>query len=221
MMTIEKTSQFQQCCPRFKGAAILAKVTNKTTTLPLQQEIDKEIAHLRNIYTTATIKERSGIAATREAYRAFGKDPSRYRPACEQLARRAVQGKGLYPISTLVDLGNLLSLLSGYSIAVLDHDKIVGEQLELGVGTENEPYEAIGRGTLNIAHLPIYRDKTGGIATPTSDHVRTMISSTTSKVIILINAYDGDLKNLSDTIKTAQQLLINHAAGRELDVIYY
>ena len=70
-------------------------------------------------YTPDTIKDHPGIAATRTAYKACGKDPSRYRPASEQLARRILQGKSLYSVDTLVDLGNLVSIAAGYPTGLL------------------------------------------------------------------------------------------------------
>lgn len=202
-ITISKT--FHDVCPKFIGGAILAEVKNSATTPELWAEIERIANVLRNNYTTDTIKEQSGIAATREAYRRAGKDPSRYRPACEQLARRILQGKDLYSIDQLVDFGNLVSLYCGYSTAMLDAEKILGENITLGIGTSGEPYEGIGRGVLNIENLPVYRDEEGGFATPTSDSVRTMISADTKHILLLINGYDGNEERLTDALNYAYE----------------
>lgn len=202
-ITISKT--FHDVCPKFIGGAILAEVKNSATTPKLWAEIERIANVLRNNYTTDTIKEQSGIAATREAYRKAGKDPSRYRPACEQLARRILQGKDLYSIDQLVDFGNLVSLYCGYSTAMLDAEKILGENITLGIGTSGEPYEGIGRGVLNIENLPVYRDEEGGFATPTSDSVRTMISADTKHILLLINGYDGNEERLTDALNYAYE----------------
>ena len=202
-ITISKT--FHDVCPNFIGGAILAEVKNSATTPELWAEIEHIANMLRNNYTTDTIKEQSGIAATREAYRRAGKDPSRYRPACEQLARRILQGKDLYSIDQLVDFGNLVSLYCGYSTAMLDAEKILGENITLGIGTSGEPYEGIGRGVLNIENLPVYRDEDGGFATPTSDSVRTMISADTTHILLLINGYDGNEERLTDALNYAYE----------------
>jgi DNA/RNA-binding domain of Phe-tRNA-synthetase-like protein len=202
-ITISKTSH--DVCPKFIGRAILAEVINSATTPELWTEIERIANVLRNNYTTDTIKEQSGIAATREAYRRAGKDPSRYRPACEQLARRILQGKDLYSIDQLVDFGNLVSLYCGYSTAMLDAEKILGENITLGIGTSGEPYEGIGRGVLNIENLPVYRDEEGGFATPTSDSVRTMISADTKHILLLINGYDGNEERLTDALNYAYE----------------
>ena len=204
-MHITISNTFHDVCPKFIGGAILAEVKNSATTPELWAEIERIANVLRNNYTTDTIKEQSGIAATREAYRKAGKDPSRYRPACEQLARRILQGKDLYSIDQLVDFGNLVSLYCGYSTAMLDAEKILGENITLGIGTSGEPYEGIGRGVLNIENLPVYRDEEGGFATPTSDSVRTMISANTKHILLLINGYDGNEERLTDALNYAYE----------------
>ena len=92
----------------------------------LWQEIDAFTQTLRASETADSIKQQPAIAATREAYRRLGKDPSRYRPSAEALRRRLLRGLELYKIDTLVDLINLVSLRTGYSIGGFDADKIQG-----------------------------------------------------------------------------------------------
>ena len=67
--------------------------------------------------------------------------------------------------------------------------KIQGDRLVLGVGKEGEVYRGIGRGELNIAGLPVYRDDIGGIGTPTSDEERTKIDMETTSLLMIINGY--------------------------------
>ena len=161
----------------------------------------------RNELTTATLKELPGIAATRRVYKACGKDPSRYRPASEALIRRQLQGKELYQIDTLVDLVNLASIAFGYSIGGFDAGKMVGDTLTLGVGREGEPYEGIGRGMLNIAGLPVYRDQQGGVGTPTSDNERTKMTLETTHLLVLINGYDGNEERVRQNAEFIQELV--------------
>jgi DNA/RNA-binding domain of Phe-tRNA-synthetase-like protein len=163
--------------------------------------------HYRQVLSTETLKAISGIEATRRVYRACGKDPSRYRPASEQLIRRMLQGKELYQIDTLVDLVNLASIAYGYSIGGFDADKFVGDTLTLGIGREGEPYEGIGRGMLNIAGLPVYRDAQGGVGTPTSDNERTKMTIDTTHLVVLINGYDGQEQRVVDNARFIQDLL--------------
>ena len=105
---------------------------------------------------------------------------------------------------------------------MLDADKISGQNLTLGIGTGNEDYEGIGRGKLNIEYLPVYRDEQGGIATPTSDSVRTMISANTKRILLLINGYDGDLEKINEVLEYANKTLISFAnAQKPLEIWTY
>ncbi len=206
-MNIIVSQEIEQVCPGFVGAAVEAQVVNTPFCAPLWDEIHEwEERFLRDL-TTESLKSLSGIAATRAVYKKCGKDPSRYRPASEQLIRRMLHGKELYQIDTLVDLVNLASIAFGYSIGGFDADKIVGDTLTLGVGREGEPYEGIGRGMLNIAGLPVYRDAQGGVGTPTSDNERTKMTLDTTHLLVLINGYDGDEQRVRQNAEFIQQLV--------------
>ena len=206
-MKIIVSQEIESVCPTFVGAAVEAQVVNTPYCAELWEEIHALEQRFRQELTTESLKQLPRIAATRNVYKACGKDPSRYRPASEQLIRRMLQGKELYQIDTLVDLVNLASIAFGYSIGGFDADKFVGDTLTLGVGREGEPYEGIGRGIINIAGLPVYRDADGGVGTPTSDHERTKMTLSTTHLVVLINGYDGNEARVTDNARFIQQLL--------------
>ena len=206
-MKIVVSKEIEDVCPGFAGAAVEAQVVNTAYCRQLWDEIHSLEDRFRQELTTESLKEQPSIAATRRVYKACGKDPSRYRPASEQLIRRMLQGKELYQIDTLVDLVNLASIAFGYSIGGFDADKFVGDTLTLGIGKEGEPYEGIGRGMLNIAGLPVYRDALGGVGTPTSDHERTKMTLATTHLVVLINGYDGNRERVLDNAHFIQDLL--------------
>ena len=143
-MKIIVSEEIETVCPKFVGACVEANVQNSPYCQELWDEINALGEKYRDTLTTESLKEMSGIAATRKVYRACGKDPSRYRPASEALIRRMLQGKQLYQRDTLVDLVNLASIAFGYSIGGFDADKFEGDILTLGVGKAGEPYEGIG-----------------------------------------------------------------------------
>lgn len=206
-MEVIVTQEIENVCPDFVGACIDAQVTNSEFCQPLWDEIHELGENFKKTITTESLKEIPSIAATRRVYRACGKDPSRYRPASEALIRRILKGKELYQIDTLVDLINVASIAFGYSIGGFDADKFQGDQLELGIGREGEPYEGIGRGMINIAGLPVYRDSKGGVGTPTSDNERTKIDLNTRHLVVLINGYDGNEQRVRENAEYIQQLL--------------
>ena len=206
-MKIIVSEEIETVCPKFVGACVEAKVQNSPYCQELWDEINALGKKYRDTLTTESLKEMSGIAATRKVYRACGKDPSRYRPASEALIRRMLQGKQLYQRDTLVDLVNLASIAFGYSIGGFDADKFEGDTLTLGVGKAGEPYEGIGRGNINIEGLPVYRDCLGGVGTPTSDNERTKMMSDTSHLVVLINGYDGNEQQVRANAEYIQSLL--------------
>ena len=189
--TVSISDAVRLAAPHLKVLVITADVINPPTPDSLWDEISAEASHLADAVAIDAIRHQRAIAATRDAYKALGKEPNRYRPSAEALMRRCVKGIGLYRTSTLIDLINLLSLKTGVSIGGFDLDKIEGPALTLGVGEPGEPYEAIGRGQLNIESLPVFRDAIGGIGTPTSDNERTKLSSETSRLLLTINLYHG------------------------------
>ncbi len=204
---------FRAACPTFRGCALYATVKDTPHNDALWEEISDATQWLRTSFAPDSVKERSGIRCTREAYKACGKDPSRYRPSNEQLCRRLLQGKELYGVSTVVDLLNLASIRYGYSIGGFDMDKVVGDSIVLGIGCEGEDYEGIGRGKLNIAGMPVYRDAVGGIGTPTSDNERTKITAETHRLMCFFNGYDGDKQNLHACAEFAAELLRKYASA--------
>ena len=212
-MKIIVSKEIENVCPNFVGACVEAQVKNSPYSAELWQEINALGEHYREVLSTETLKAISGIEATRRVYRACGKDPSRYRPAAEALIRRQLKGKDLYQIDTLVDLVNLASIRYGYSIGGFDADKFEGDTLTLGVSREGEPYEGIGRGMINIAGLPVYRDAVGGVGTPTSDNERTKISLSTTHLVVLINGYDGDEEQVKANARYIQELVRKYAAS--------
>lgn len=206
-MKIIVSQEIEAVCPTFVGACVEAQVENTPYCQELWDEIHALGEKYKQTLTTESLKEISGIAATRKVYRACGKDPSRYRPASEALIRRMLQGKTLYQIDTLVDLVNLASIAYGYSIGGFDADKFKGDTLTLGVGKAGEPYEGIGRGMINIDGLPVYRDQVGGVGTPTSDNERTKMTLETTHLVVLINGYDGNEQHVRENAEYIQKLI--------------
>lgn len=220
-MKINVEEEIRAVCPEFVGAAVSISLINSTYSPALWEEIGRVLADYRTRLTTESIKSMPAIQATRRVYKALGKDPSRYRPSGEALVRRTLQGKDLYQIDTAVDLINLASIVYGYSIGGFDANKIVGDTLCLGVGREGEPYEGIGRGMVNIAGLPVYRDAEGGIGTPTTDHERTKLSLSTTHLLALVNGYDGNKAQMERCAQYIVQLTEQFACGREAQIAWY
>ena len=209
-MQVTISPEIKASCPEFTLALISCEVQNGPTTEAFWAEMEEEVARIKSTFQLDEINKRTAIAATRRVYKALGKDPNRYRPSAEALCRRIVRDIPVYRVSLLVDIINLVSIRSGFSIGGFDLTKIQGD-LRLGVGTAEDEFEAIGRGLLNIEGLPVYRDTVGGIGTPTSDNERTKISDNTSQLLMIINGYSGKA-GLQEAVDHTIELLSRHAA---------
>jgi len=189
-MQITKSSQINTSLPSLRLGHLLAEVKVAPSAPPLLQLIQEQSILMQSQMQMTDIHSIATIQATRDAYKTLGKEPSRYRPSAEALTRRILQGKGLYQVNNLVDLLNLVSITTGFSIGGYDYSKIKGAS-EIGVGQADEPYTAIGRGSLNIENLPLCRDE-----------------------LFLMVFFDFDgLGNLNSAMDLATNLLAQHTHG--------
>ncbi|MBR5787431.1 MAG: hypothetical protein IKY35_01940 [Muribaculaceae bacterium] len=216
-MNVSFDNKITEAFPNFMMIKVEADVDNCETSEELWNELLAEGERIKSLYPMEMVNKRPGIMATRQSYKTLGKEPNRYRPSSEALCRRVVKGMELYRINALVDLINIISMRSGYSIGGFDLDKVEGDCITLGVGAHEEPFEAIGRGPLNIEFLPVYRDNVGGIGTPTSDNERTKISIDTKRLLMTINIY-GEEMPCDECIEYTTQLITKHANARNIQI---
>ncbi len=203
-------------CPNLKMGCIAANVHVRPSGSIQLAEVQKNLEQIQQKYSLEMITGIPMIHSTREAYKAFGKKPGRYRPSAEALLRRVIMGKGLYHVNNTVDWLNLCSIKSGYSIGGYDIDRIEGE-IRLGIGKEGEPYQAIGRGILNIHNLPLFRDDKGAFGSPTSDSERTMITQSTKRLLMVFFNFGGYL-DFMQVLEEAKQGLKKYASGEEVNL---
>ena len=74
--------------------------------------------------------------------------------AAEAMLRRIVKGNGLYRINNVVDINNLISVSSGYSIGAYDMAQLE-EFVQLRCAEDGCHYDGIGKSSVNIGHLPV------------------------------------------------------------------
>lgn len=214
MFQISISYDFRKVWPNIKLVCIECDVTMEELNTKLWATIDQYCKQISSSLKIEDISTIPSIATSRKAYRALGQDPARYRLSAEALLRRVVKGNGLYQINNVVDIVNLSSVLSGFSIGGYDVDQINGN-IGLGIGRKNEPYEAIGRGDLNIGFLPVLRDVSGAFGSPTSDSMRTSVTLKTRRFLMIYFGFGahselekatGEAKNLLEMYASAQNI---------------
>ncbi|GAB6053520.1 phenylalanine--tRNA ligase beta subunit-related protein [Magnetospira thiophila] len=164
----------------------------------LERALDDEIQIAHQQIEQTPISQWPPIEGTRKAYRALGKDPARYRPSAEALLRRVQSGKDIYRVNTVVDVNNLISIRTGYSIGAYDLSKVRGA-IQFRRAAAGESYAGIGRGPLNLEGLPIFADDDGPFGSPTSDSERTCIDLTTQNLLMVLIGF-GDAPGLREAM---------------------
>ena len=155
------------------------------------------------------------VRESRLAYKAFGKDPSRYRVSSEALIRRIGQGKGLYEVNTVVDVNNLISIESGFSVGSYDTANIE-DVLVFRTGKQGETYKGIGKENVNIENLPVLADEKGAIGSSTSDSERAMITENAKEVLTLIYSF-SDNQDLEKALEYGKKYLEKYAGAVDIE----
>lgn len=216
MIDLTIDQQIRDLFPLIEVGLLCGEVSNSEFNPELWMRIDDQSLYLRNTYNFETIREIPPIKSCKAAYRLLGKDPNRYRVSAEAMVRRIVKGSSLYRIHTLVDILNLASIKTGVTIGGFDFDK-VNAPLRLGIGRDEEEFDAIGRGTLNISRLPVYRDQIGAIGSPTSDCKRTQLRLETQKFLMIITDFYGE-SFIGTVVEELKEFLSLFASGNNYGV---
>lgn len=115
-----------------------------------------------------------GVKGSRSAYKAFGRNPGRYRVSSEALLRRVRRGDALYTINSVVDVNNLLSIESGLSVGSYDLDQIHGT-ITFRKSEKGEGYTGIGKDFLDMENMLVLADEEGIFGSSMSDSTRAMV----------------------------------------------
>ena len=215
MKSVNIADTIKQAVPQIKLGLISADVVFAKENKFLQEAINEEIKRISGILID-TVKDIPQIHSSREAYKALGKEPARYRLSAEALHRRIIKGKGIYQISNLVDTINLASVKTAYSIGGYDEAKIEGDVV-FDLGKAGEDYEAIGRGKMNIENLPVFRDNKSAFGSPTSDSTRTMITENTSKIFLIVINFGGH-PNFENELEEILELFVKFCSAKEVKI---
>ena len=211
-LTIEP--EFKAKIPGVAVGWITAAVRNTQHNEALWREIGAVVARFRGM-TMEEARKFPPIKALRDAYRALGNDPTRYRGSNEALVRRITQGKELYRVNALVDVNNLISLETLHSAGTFDFDH-VQPPIIFRIGQPGETYAGIGRGEIKIAGLPVFADQLGPFGSTTSDSERTMVRLETTRMLMVVISFLGS-KGLDEAVQRAAGSLERYAGAKGLE----
>lgn len=140
--------------------------------------------------------EISGVKGSRAAYKAFGRNPGRYRVSSEALLRRVRRGDALYTINSVVDVNNLLSIESGLSVGSYDLDQIHGT-ITFRKAEKGEGYTGIGKDFLDMENMLVLADEEGIFGSSMSDSTRAMVKEQTKNVLLVLYCFEKDIDLLA------------------------
>lgn len=133
-----------------------------------------------------------GVKGSRAAYKAFGRNPGRYRVSSEALLRRVRRDDELYHINSVVDVNNLISVKSGLSVGSYDLDQIE-ESIVFRKAEKGEGYTGIGKSFLDMENMLVLADHKGIFGSSMSDSTRAMVTKETKRVLVVIYCFEDDI----------------------------
>ena len=214
MIDLSISPDLKSIVPNVVVGCMTANVRNSQHDEALWQEIEAVAARFRGM-TMEEARKYPPIKALRDAYRALGNDPTRYRGSNEALVRRITQGKELYRVNTVVDINNLISLETLHSAGTFDLEH-VQPPIIFRIGQPGEFYSGIGRGEIKIEGLPVFADTLGPFGSTTSDSERAMIRLETTQIMMVIISFLGT-EGMAKALGRAAGLLGKYAAAREVE----
>ena len=200
-MNCKISNDLKNLLPNFSVIAYEIDFESDFDAMNKSKEVDDYLEKLYTLvsskYNYDEITKIPKLKQTRDGYKKMGKDPSHTRPACEALLRRVVKGNNLYRLGDVIDLGNILSIETLRSVCVVDKERLVNDVV-IRLGTKEDIYEGINRGLINVTNIPVYTDEIGPFGCPTSDTLRTCVTSSTKSILVMIICFDEIEKDVDE-----------------------
>jgi DNA/RNA-binding domain of Phe-tRNA-synthetase-like protein len=155
------------------------------------------------------------IAAVRTMYKRVGLDPTKTRPSSEALLRRVRRGDQLPRINSMVDVCNWCSLEFQLPYGLYDAAHLDGD-VELRLGRDGEAYPGIRKDDVHVDGRITLADATGPFGNPTSDSARTMVTSATTRALLVVFApRDVDARRLAVVLDSTSSRMSEFTGCRE------
>lgn len=145
-----------------------------------------------------------GVRGSRAAYKAFGRNPGRYRVSSGALLRRVRRGDELYHINSAVDVNNLILVQRGLSVGSYDLDRVSGT-IVLRKAEQGKSYTGIGKDFLDLENMLVLSDDNGIFGCSMSDSTRAMVTEQTKDVLVVIYCFEDEIE-LQKLVTDAEQV---------------
>lgn len=180
--------------------------------------MDKEILpQIKQSIEGKQWNEINGVKGSRAAYKAFGRNPGRYRVSSEALLRRVRREDELYHVNSVVDVNNLISCQSGLSVGSYDLNKIQGD-IVLRKAQQGEGYTGIGKDFLDLKNMLVLVDDQGLFGSSMSDSTRAMVSEQTTDILVVVYCFEDDI-DLENVLSNAKQEFEKFADAKNVEIM--
>jgi DNA/RNA-binding domain of Phe-tRNA-synthetase-like protein len=153
--------------------------------------------------------------AVRTMYKRVGIDPTKTRPSSEALLRRVRKGDTLPRINSMVDVCNWCSFEFQLPYGLYDAARIEGDVL-LRIGRAGESYAGIRKDDVHVDGRIALVDSIGAFGNPTSDSARTMVTTATTRGLLVVFApREVDLPRLTRVMDVTSERMQQYTGCRE------
>lgn len=153
--------------------------------------------------------------AVRTMYKRVGIDPTKTRPSSEALFRRVRKGDPLPRINSMVDVCNWCSFEFQLPYGLYDAARIDGD-VTLRIGRDGEAYPGIRKDDVHVAGRIALVDAVGPFGNPTSDSARTMVTTETTRGLLVVFApRDVDAVRLTQVMDVTSGRMQQYTGCRE------
>lgn len=182
------------------------------TVAALDARLDEPLAAAEQAVRQNPPKE---ITAVRSMYKRIGLDPTKRRPSSEALLRRVRKGQPLPRINTMVDVCNWCSLEFQLPYGLYDAARLEGDVM-LRLGREAESYPGIRKDDVHVGGRITLADTLGPFGNPTSDSARTMVTTVTTRALVVVFApRELDSRRLEQVLDVTSQRMQQFTGARE------
>jgi DNA/RNA-binding domain of Phe-tRNA-synthetase-like protein len=151
----------------------------------------------------------------RTMYKRVGIDPTKTRPSSEALLRRVRKGDTLPRINSMVDVCNWCSFEFQLPYGLYDAAHIEGDVM-LRIGREGESYPGIRKDDVHVGGRIALVDAAGPFGNPTSDSARTMVTTATTRGLLVVFApRDVDAARLTHVMDVTSERMQQFTGCRE------
>jgi DNA/RNA-binding domain of Phe-tRNA-synthetase-like protein len=157
------------------------------------------------------------VAAVRTMYKRVGLDPTKTRPSSEALLRRVNKGDSLPRINSMVDVCNWCSLEFQLPYGLYDLARVEGDSIDLRLGREGESYPGIRKDDVHVGGRICLVDARGPFGNPTSDSARTMVTTATTRALVIVFApHSMDAGRLGQVLDATAERMHEFTGAREI-----